>query len=78
MQTYSTPAQIIDALGGNRKFALWWGAADTDVANWRRPGRTFPTNLYLVMSERLRRENRINAPPSCWGMVEPAAVRRAS
>jgi hypothetical protein len=75
MKACSTTCDVIDACGGTGAFAKWWGVKATTVCNWR--SRGFPPALYVKMKARLRREKRIAAPPSCWGMVDVERSRSA-
>lgn len=66
-----TSSDVIDAVGGTRAFAQWWGTNEPRVSTWRRRG--FPSALFLAMSERLRKERQINAAPTAWNMRLEAA-----
>jgi hypothetical protein len=65
-------------------FAAWWFKHDDipndvgckRVAKWKKRG-CFPTDTYLLMSERLRKEHKIECPPSVWGMKVKTSKPRA-
>ncbi|MPZ58469.1 MAG: hypothetical protein GEU91_18650 [Rhizobiales bacterium] len=63
-----TAHEVIETLGGRSAFAEWFGVDPRTVTMWRVRG--FPANTYLVMTTRLKREKRIEVPPSAWGMIE--------
>lgn len=70
MRKVLTPSEAIDIVGGTGAFARWWGADDATVSLWR--SRGFPARTFVLMSERLRQEHQIDAPPSAWKMLEAA------
>ena len=72
MRRFKTAPDVIDALGGDTKFANWYGVSRQRVTMWRKRG--FPATLFLAMSNRLRNEHQIDAHPSCWGMAEQVSA----
>jgi hypothetical protein len=66
MRQISTSNDAIDAVGGTRKFARWWGSSDATVSAWR--SRGFPARTFCPMQERLREDHNINVTPTAWGM----------
>jgi hypothetical protein len=73
MKISHTSGQAIDAAGGTKAFADWWGVDIARVSAWR--ARGFPASLYLSMSERLRNEHQIEAAPSAWNMRNANATQ---
>jgi hypothetical protein len=68
MRNLKTSREIITAIGGPTKFARWWGTSVKCAWAWKERG--FPPKTHSAMSERLRKEHGIEAPPSAWGQVE--------
>ena len=51
MKMNSTKA-VIDAFGGNKRFAEIIGATPQAVNNWRK-AKTFPANTYIIITDLL-------------------------
>ena len=72
MRQFHSAREIIDALGGPKKFAEFYGGVtDKCVTMWRKRG--FPSNTSKDLDERLRGEKQIVAHPSCWPHLRRAA-----
>jgi len=52
MKRLTSTAQVIDAFGGNKKFAEVALTTPQAVNNWRRD-KAFPANTYLIIREAL-------------------------
>lgn len=65
-----TVQDVIQALGGTAETARLTGKRSNHVVNWRNDGR-FPAATFLLLTDQLRKRG-CNAPPSLWGMAEPA------
>lgn len=71
MRYLKSAPEVIDALGGDTKFARWCGVSRQRVVMWRKRG--FPAVSFVALSERLRAEHQINVSPEAWGMIEAVA-----
>lgn len=66
MKTLTSPADVIDELGGNRAVAEMFGYADPRrVFNWR--STRLPARTYVAMQAALKARG-LRAPDSLWGM----------
>ena len=65
---FKTAADVIDKVGGTQVFADWWGVVPQRVSGWRKG--SFPAELYIAMSERLKKEHGITGHGDCWGQKE--------
>jgi hypothetical protein len=74
MKRLTSTAQVIDAFGGNKKFAEVALTTPQAVNNWRRD-KAFPANTYLIICEALDVAG-LSAPDSLWSMRR--RVRRRS
>ncbi len=70
-----TTAEVMKALGGVDAVCALTGSRYKNTWGWSRAS-TFPSHYFLVMYFALHKKG-LAAPPSLWGMVEPADRRRA-
>ncbi len=68
-----TTNQVMDALGGNGPVEILTSSRATAVSNWR-GFATFPSKTYVVMIGALHAIGK-TAPPSLWGMMQPAEAQ---
>lgn len=67
MKPRTAASKIITAIGGNAAFARWWGCQPKTVGMWRQRG--FPASHHSVMSECVRTEFKLEAPPIAWNQI---------
>jgi hypothetical protein len=68
MRQFTTAREVIDALGGPKKFGDWYGVTPKCVTMWRKRG--FPSSTSKKLDALLRTKHQIIAHPSCWPQLE--------
>jgi hypothetical protein len=73
MKRLTSTAQVIDAFGGNKRFAEIARTTPQAVNNWRK-AKTFPASTYLIIRAALEIAG-LSVPDSLWAMRRRAPRR---